>query len=90
VFLIVGIVQAVVMMSMFGDFYYKAYVKSKTSPWWTSCSCGMLFEELKIELPKEFSKWFKEFHNFIDNILNLDVNILVWMPNAQLLNYVKN
>jgi hypothetical protein len=32
VFLIVGIVQSVVMMSMFGDFYYKAYLKKKASP----------------------------------------------------------
>lgn len=80
-----GCVQSVIMMTMFSDFYYKAYIKKKASTWRTCSNEWQFFEVLKGKRNSLKSCNFLWIFIFIDNILNLSLNILMWMPKCSLI-----
>lgn len=63
VFLWFGVVQSVIMMTMFSDFYYKAYIKKKPSTWWTYDSEQPLFGMLKLK--QNVLKILNSFYEFV-------------------------
>lgn len=56
IFLWFGVVQSVIMITMFSDFYYKAYIKKKALPWWACNNERSLCVMLKAKQFLKFSE----------------------------------